>query len=207
MTRNVIVEIDSGKRRLATVVIGAERQGQCAATPRLVLEGGDERAANATQTAILPDDERVQFPDTSVVLREAADPPKRDVVLQCGEGEALVDHPLHLRGRRRHARPSPWLVEALDKQYRGLLAHNFRLGTDFGNPHIDGSWKTLGHRCRNACDAGRILQAVAGGQAAVAAGPCWPIILKSQNDGDRRAVRLGPSRTAATARHGGRSGP
>ena len=76
------IEINSGDRRLAAIVIGAERQGQCAAAARLVFEGRNERPSHATQTTIPPDDERVQFPDTPVVLRKATDPPKQEAVLQ-----------------------------------------------------------------------------------------------------------------------------
>ena len=48
VTRNVIVEINSGDRRLAAIVIGAERQGQCAAAARLVFEGRNECPSHAT---------------------------------------------------------------------------------------------------------------------------------------------------------------
>ncbi len=64
--RSVGVEIDSGERRLAAVVLGAERQGQRTAAACLVFEGDRERPTNAAKTAVQPDDQRVQLPDTPV---------------------------------------------------------------------------------------------------------------------------------------------
>ena len=70
VARDVVVEVGAGERCLAVVVIGAEGEGQRAAATCFVFEGGDESAADAAKTVVPPDDERVQFPDAPVVLRE-----------------------------------------------------------------------------------------------------------------------------------------
>ena len=81
-----------------------------------------------------PDDERVQFPDTPVVLRKATDPPKQKGVLQRAEGEALMEHAFHFHGCRLRVRPALGMVEAFHKQDRSLLVNNTRLGIEIGNP-------------------------------------------------------------------------
>ncbi len=149
VARNVIVEINSGDRRLAAIVIGSERQGQCATAARLVFEGRNERPPHATQTTIPPDDERVQLPDTPVVLGKPTDPPKQEGVLQRAEGKALMEYAFHFHGRRLRVRPAPGMVEAFHKQGRSLPVNNTRLATEIGNPQIDRLLKgVLKRRCR-----------------------------------------------------------
>ncbi len=98
MPWDVVVEVDAGEGCLAAVVIGAEGEGQRAAVPGLGFEGGDEGAPDAAKTVVALDDEGVQFPDAPVVLRESADPAEEEVVVQGGEGEAVVDDVVEFGG-------------------------------------------------------------------------------------------------------------
>ena len=149
VTRHVIVEIHSGDRGVAAVVVGAQRERQCATAPRLFFEGSDQRPSNTTKTAVRSDDERVQFPDPPVVLGQAANPPKQKGILQGGEGEALADDPFHLPGCRLQARPSSWMVESLDQEFGSLPENNRGLSTEIGDFQIDELlYGPLNQRCR-----------------------------------------------------------
>ena len=64
----------------------------------------------------------MQLPDTPVVLREAADPAEWQVVLQCGDGEALGGNVLQLRGCGLQVEPSLRPVESFNEQDGGLVA-------------------------------------------------------------------------------------
>jgi hypothetical protein len=90
MVPNVWIQIHSSDRRLALLIVGAQKNCSSATLDYALLKIPYQRAADSTPLFIGPDDQRVKLPRMSFVMADPANPADRfTVVIDGHAGDAI----------------------------------------------------------------------------------------------------------------------
>lgn len=121
------IQIGSGKRGHAGIVIGPERHGERSPGGSLGFECSDEGAPQSAAPVFAPNHQGMKLPDAPVVFGETADPSEKRAGVEDSAGKAVTEYPRDFFSAPLDGGPAARLVEAFHQESRGLLPNRLRL--------------------------------------------------------------------------------
>ena len=84
---------------------------------------------------VAPHDQRMQFPNLSLVFGQAAYPTEQEIVIGHRTREAVADNAVYFISRTSECWPAIRLVKVFNKEDRGVFEDRFRLFGEIDNSH------------------------------------------------------------------------